>query len=781
MKPQYIIKKFSGMWENWLFWCEGFSPEMSWWDINLVNNIGMGDRELKTTTWFTTYENSKAMQQFFVDDSRRVVTRWEKMMHVFWLGWPTPFQLHDCNYDSWEVYTTWRFWDLATTKEWDLLYTMSCFTWRWYRANATAASATTLVDDTKDFWYSIYSSRDEYWVPMIEPSLTTGNNKVTNLTKGKEYTVTSIWFTNSVFADVAGSYASTYAVPAAISETAANMNTWIPLKNITSQIWVWMVAKGSWTVTITVHDSLNTVLSTFSISTAFLTDWAMNYFYCPAFKAYWQNLHFHITSTGTTTIKSNSANDLSTASFNIRIGDTLNFASATPTPQVNDDFMLFVDKKYSFEDDANEVNYPSFSNQQARFTFKRQIKQYDNEFFIANGNWMSSLSGEAFSAWAKRMPDNHQLVALGINGSNILFSCDNLWTWKLLLWDWHSGWLDAQWLPTPAFSNILDIDLSPYALENYNNGWTFVSNWVLYFTDWWSIKPLSSVPDSNSIWRTSFNTLSFNWLKLYNNKLIMAIQGDTGNRVTSGIYIYDFNWNWTYQPIRSSQKNQYWELPYTLFYINDWQTDYASNYPKVYTWSDKWIHSLSWYWNEWNFIYKLKLWEKRRLSMVRLNLTKTDSLPLQTNTNVWYYDITCSYGKGKIWILTSLNTTSNTTSTITVSWLYSKIETWSEVMVLTWYAITEPIWERTFIQSKTGEGTATEVWAISPALSAATSWNTIKCIDVKKAWTKVVSAFNLNEICDFDLKDFYGDTLVLEFVFKGTSTSNIWVSSIEIY
>lgn len=764
MKPQYIIKKFSGMWEDWLFWCEWFSPEKSWWDINLINNLRTWDVAKVTDVWFTTYENSKAMDDITIWTTAGVVTIGQRYLHAFEVYWQYKFQLHDLWADS---LNSWRYPDLATTKERDLLYTSPISVWRWYRAKATSASATTLVDNTKDFWYSIYSTYDGY----LLPSLDTYNNKVTNLTKQKEYTITSIWFSNLEGADLSGSYANTYTCPATISEAAANLRTWTPTKNISSQVGIWIVSKGSGVVTVTVHDSLNTVLSTYSIATASLTDWAMNYFYCPAFKDYWPNLHFHVTSTGTTTIKTNTASNMSDCSFNIRIGDTLNFASATPTPQTNDEFMLFVDRKYSFNDTNNSVTYPHFYGQIDRTDFKRQIVTYGDEFFFLNGNWMSSLSDETFSAGAKKMPYNHQLVAIWVNGSKVLFSCEYKGRGKLMLWDGYSAW----------YEQILDVDLPVHALETYADGWVYLCNWSLYYTNGYSTKWLSWIPDSNSLNRNLLDVSSFNALKFYNNKLVIAWYWEITQRATSGIYIYDMEWNWSYQPIYSSSKNRYWYTIYTVFFFSDYIW-FARSSPVLLTWSDLWIHNLSGTWYDGNFIMKLKLWEKRRMSMVRLNLTRTDSIALNSNSANWYYDITCSYGKGKSGVLTSIQTTSSTTTTITVPWQYEKAETWTEVLVLTWSWANDPIGERTFIQSKTGEWTATEIWTISPALSAsAGSTLYLKNINVKKSWTNRILVHDLNETCDFDLNDFYGDTLVLEFVFKWTTANNVWVSSIEIY
>jgi len=760
MKPQYIIKKFSGMWENWLFWCEGFSPEMSWWDINLVNNIGMYD--VSGTVWLTNLETSQAMTQFLVGTNTASVTIGSRYLHVFNNTYSTPYQLHDLWWSS-SMY----FSDLITTKEGDLLYpnwtSSRAQLWRWYRAKATSASATTLVDTTKDFWYLI----SEYSNAYSDPEVTIYNNKVVNLTKSKEYTVTSIWFTN--LETDTGWYTNTYTCPAAISEAAAHRKTWTPSRDISSQVGIWVVSKGAWDITVTVHDSLNTVLSTHSKTAAWTTDGEVNYFYCPAFKDYWPDLHFHVTSTGTTTIKVWTTNDLTTTYFIIRAWDTLNFDTQDPVPVALDEFMLFVDRKYNFDDTVNEVVYPHFANQVTRPNLARQIVPYGDEFFIANGNWMSSLSGEAFSAWAKRMPDNHQLMSLWVNSSSILFSCSFNGKGKLLLWDWYSN----------GFNNILDIWLPALALTAYDNGWLFLTSWKLYWTDGWSIKKMDNGLDTSVLWYSFFNVQWFNGMTMIWDNLALAWSGYYGDRAMTWVYIYDFNWNWSYQPIKINWVKYYNSTAPKALYVHVLYGIYNSLNTWV-SWVSTGMQNLG-NWREGNFIYKLKLWEKRRMSMVRLNLTHSNRVQQTTysGSEALPYTITMSYGKDKASMYTYEQASSCTTTQFTINRTYNRnIELWSEILVIDW----ANYWQRTFLVSKDNEWTTTEKWNVLPALTTAYN-NTLnlKVIDVKKSWTYTVDMRDVKTHIDFDLNDFYSDTLVLEFVFSATTATSIWVSPVEIY
>ncbi len=116
--------------------------------------------------------------------------------------------------------------------------------------------------------------------------------------------------------DPTANYPNTYAVPVLpISETATNKCTFTPTKSDIIRIGVYIVAKGTGAWTMTLHDASNTVLGSITKFTTELTNSAWNYFAVPYT---WTSgaLHFHLTSTvADGTVKANTSNDLSTASF----------------------------------------------------------------------------------------------------------------------------------------------------------------------------------------------------------------------------------------------------------------------------------------------------------------------------------------------------------------------------------------------------------------------------------------------------------------------------------
>jgi len=117
-------------------------------------------------------------------------------------------------------------------------------------------------------------------------------------------------------ADQSHSYANTYTVPVTpISETATNKLTFTPTKSKVLSIAVYVVAKGTGSWDMTLHDASNNVLGTATILNADLVNGAFNYFYM-YYTVTSGPLHFHITSTvADGTVKTNVAGDLSTASF----------------------------------------------------------------------------------------------------------------------------------------------------------------------------------------------------------------------------------------------------------------------------------------------------------------------------------------------------------------------------------------------------------------------------------------------------------------------------------
>lgn len=122
---------------------------------------------------------------------------------------------------------------------------------------------------------------------------------------------------------------ATYTTPAAVSETAANMDSFVPTKDPIKTISVYVSGKGTGNWTLTLHDSANTSLGTATITNASLTNAAYNdfTFATPVRVVIGNTYHFHVTSTvADGTIRTGTASDLSTGDwkeyFGILISDT---------------------------------------------------------------------------------------------------------------------------------------------------------------------------------------------------------------------------------------------------------------------------------------------------------------------------------------------------------------------------------------------------------------------------------------------------------------------------
>lgn len=125
----------------------------------------------------------------------------------------------------------------------------------------------------------------------------------------------------------------TYILPTSISETTTAMCTFEPDIEPFYSIKVKVVAKGTGNWTLTLHDGLNTVLATKTITNASLTNGQLNEFvFASQIRGYVKpnarTYHFHLTSTvADGTVQTTTASDLDTADFELwayRLVDTVN-------------------------------------------------------------------------------------------------------------------------------------------------------------------------------------------------------------------------------------------------------------------------------------------------------------------------------------------------------------------------------------------------------------------------------------------------------------------------
>ena len=182
---------------------------------------------------------------------------------------------------------------------------------------------TTGADEVKGLWYinnAVAGNISDMWADINSMTLeevvedTSYTGKTIEPARQILQAITS---TDSIdqSLDTGGAYANTYALTTAIDEGATHRQTFTPTKKYTTKIGVWIVTKGSGNWILVVHDSSNNVIASKTITNASLTDGAFNYFDVPNI---WASgaLHFHVySSVADGTLKSNTSNDLETASY----------------------------------------------------------------------------------------------------------------------------------------------------------------------------------------------------------------------------------------------------------------------------------------------------------------------------------------------------------------------------------------------------------------------------------------------------------------------------------
>lgn len=239
--------------------------------------------------------------------------------------------------------------------------------------------------------------------------------------------------------------ALTYTVPASITESASNMCSFQPDIEPFHSIKVKVVSKGTGNWTLTLHDGLDTVLATSTVTNANLTNNALNEFVFSSqvrgyVKPNARTYHFHLTSTvadGTAQVAT--AADLSTA-----------------------DFELWADRLV----DTNNGFHPM-----------AQFLQYT---LIGNGNYLAvwePLSPEnppnsEFQRHRLTFPDGFEVCGIATTDEFAIIACEKTLTneGKLFLWDGIGQ----------TYNQIVNVSGgSPQSIFTYNNYPYFFVNGAL--------------------------------------------------------------------------------------------------------------------------------------------------------------------------------------------------------------------------------------------------------------------------------------------------------------
>lgn len=437
--------------------------------------------------------------------------------------------------------------------------------------------------------------------------------------------------------------------------------------------------------------------------------------------------------------------------------DTLNFTTAAVTPEAGDEILVFVDNRKEFN--VSDIRGNHFANQDNPYNWVRQIKLLGSDYWILNGNYVSSLNVDEsnFSATAKRLPYNTQATSFDINNGMMLVGGDYLGAGKLMLWDTYSdGWL-----------SILTMEKSPSAIKAYKNGWLVVIGSVVYYTDGYQIQELSRIPDLLSYGDNA--RVHYNGVEVVQNNIIFNVGASLGNRAKSGIYIFDTNRGWSYTAYSLNSDNDKYYSGQTagvvyLFGTEDgsyniWVTGVDSIFLSKY-FVNKLVSTAI---TESSCILFYDLPTKIRANKIELKLGVRYNARSESLTSA---NVTVNYGDGNRLLFSSVSVGASSTASLinNTSGDINPAYVGQEVLFLNGATSGE----RTYITDISGDGTTNEAWTISPELSTTpTQSSNMVVMNLLKSETKTITNGKLISNLTFNIKDFYSDKLYVEVVING--------------
>lgn len=457
--------------------------------------------------------------------------------------------------------------------------------------------------------------------------------------------------------------------------------------------------------------------------------------------------------------------------------DALNFdAIGASANTANDEFIAIVATKFDL--DAG-LTLPTFKGQElTQANWARQIRQFDDYWFITNGNFLAILDSDeaTFDNNYKQLPYGHQAMAIETNGVKIMVASQTAdGAGYLLLWDGYSdGWLA-----------IRKVGGVPKAIINYENGFVYMVDGRLFYTDGYNDTLLGKYNDTNEVGSAlaNINPVFFNSLCQTNGMIFCASTTIDYNRVHNGIYYWSSDFGWGYMPILYGTQTYYdgtangrasavfkregsvnrVEIGHSdgLNYLATRGSTTATNQSK-------------------SFIYAVSLPQNQQVKEIGLNIGVNPEYYSLTSDDV-QCKISVNVGDGRSGI-TKYYPTVNVTATTTVANTNGSAYrgfVGKEVL----FTSGAMAGERTYITSIADAGTVNEVWTVSPALS--TTGNTVNCLQymVDQTETRTISINDINKEQRFSLKkECLGNKLIIEVVIHGVATSfPVAIQGVNIY
>jgi len=471
-----------------------------------------------------------------------------------------------------------------------------------------------------------------------------------------------------------------------------------------------------------------------------------------------------------TNLKTGAEYTITTISTTTATNDTLEFSASGALDNVeNDEFIALVNTKWDlFKSDGTSggstIPNPIFKGQPLPVYWSRPIRQYGDQYMILNGNYLALLNNDesTIDCSYKQLPVGFQALAFEVSGrDDILVSAyDNKGQGYLLLWDGAS----EGWFP------ITKVSRPPSALKSYKNGWVYIADGSIYFTDGHTIEKLITFPDNTNL-GAKHNTTTHNGIAVIDDVIYFAVRGQNQNRNYSGVLVFNPNFGLSF--FKCKLNGVEFITPF-CFYVNpnvsissifstsnDLEIGCASSFNNLNEFQEGNSKEFK------SVVMLLNFEQDTQIKEVWLNLKRSVKkfFSARASKNC---KISVNYGNGKYPILKYSQTGTNTTTTATNPNGAAYPGVVGEEIEFTSGAVAG---QRTFITAITDPGTSSEVWTLSPAVSTASaSSSDLRVWSVKNGETKTLTLDDLDKPIRFNT-NFMGSRMWLEIVITGVSNS----------
>lgn len=457
--------------------------------------------------------------------------------------------------------------------------------------------------------------------------------------------------------------------------------------------------------------------------------------------------------------------------------------SVSEIPDTGNEFMVFVDNKWSFGVDDAEY-HEHFYGQRQPSNWRRQIQLLGDDYFIGNGNYLSSLNIDesTFAAEAKQLPYlTHFKCMNESNGKLLVGGNHKNGRGRLMLWDgWTSGWL-----------SILDIAAQPISIISYNQGWLVAcADSGIYYTDGYSTRRITLFPDGEIKKGRIFADLLYGMI-IKNDIIFISVYPSTEEkRIRGGVYCYDIKQDiWSFIPIKDENgyptKNTYY--PRMLFDVSTKVVGVTDYSPEIWLchknvlgyiteglslpYSEAWL--------------KIQLPYAQKINKIGLNLGISYHFTSYGGMDDNSTNVVVSVGDGRRPI--SQRGSIGNDSTVSNLVPYSDdvrglMKVGNEIEIMADYVANAG--DYTIITAINDYGEATENWDVSPPISIAPTADSTTCslYHVKHCGTETISLGDVKETI-FNVPDFFGDTILLHIRIGDTDENSNYldINSINVY